>query len=172
MDFENRYVCDRKLYMEFTRNVLFRKLNSYSLFLFIVVVCLISTEALNGDVSQLSIVLALFTLLIPIISVYTGRKSFKNAKKFCNGEIPECIVYFGETIRYTEGKTNSEIDYSKVTHILNLKNIYVVQCAKAASFIVAKGKFSFGKEEDFVGFIRNKCPHAKYLKHRYRKKEL
>ncbi|MBQ9951526.1 MAG: hypothetical protein IJO98_05230 [Clostridia bacterium] len=162
MQFENRYVSNEKIYGEYTRKVLFRGLDRMAMVIFVLAAMLFAFEWMEGEQLEMSAMLMLFSAVIILISGFTGRMAIRNMRKYHGGEIPESRIEFGEKMQLEEGATSTAVEYSKVTHVHNLKHSYVLRCGKAVAVIVAKGKFTVGSEAEFMNFIKEKCPNAKF----------
>ena len=163
MRFENRYVINEKIYGECLKNVLFGQLRRIALISVAVGLILVLIELRMKEFPDLSAILVLSSIIIFLMTELIGRLAYKNICKYHSGNLPETRITFEDDIRTEEGAHTNAIEYAKITHIHNLKSTYVLQCGKALYIIVAKGKFTVGDEAEFCGFLKAKCPEAKFI---------
>lgn len=74
-----------------------------------------------------------------------------------HGELPENIIKFYEdTLETTTSRSNLKIEYSKITKIIETKNLYLLFIEKQG-IIISKAGFIVGENYKFKSFITEKC---------------
>ncbi len=163
-NFEIRYRANRRIMAEFYRK--------YAVGPRPVVVCIVAaiyayfvfTSWWHGILPEMIPTLffmgAVFVALY-FLPNYFAWKGERNVKKQNDGEIPEMVVTFGDTIEVDEGMVHLSIEYRKIVKVVHLKNSYVLMNGKRNGLILDPNGFTKGTFSEFKQFLRTKRPDLK-----------
>lgn len=160
--FENRYYSDKKVLLEYVKDV-HCKYPRIIGFLFMIV-AIFYTYLILFKMRSLRFVMAVLTIFIFIISlrlIFYHLVYLKNMKKSSlnlhNGQTPESILQFTDSnIALKEGKVSMEFEYNQIKKIKEYKLAYVLMIGKKQGLILKKDSFSIGTFEEFKKFITEK----------------
>ena len=115
--------------------------------------------------STVSIVIGVFELLYGIWVYfrpwYLSAKAEKKEMAFSDGQHPASVVTFGEEIVDVSPEQTSRMPYDKVKKLHLSKTMVFIIDVRDVAILVDKDGFRKGNYEDFLQFIREKCPQAK-----------
>lgn len=154
--FENQYLMNEKLFLEYVSKSLYKKIIRLGIILFIAgVVLYYFNYSSDLRYSMLALIfVGLYTaLLVPVLY---AKKLVEYSKKLNNGKIEKTIVKFNEKIELDEGLVHFEFDYSQVHDIMETKNFIVLRLTEYSSILVFKDGFINSNKEDFMKFIKEK----------------
>ncbi len=160
--FENRYYSDKKILLEYVKDVHCKYLRIIGFFFMIVAI--FYTYLILFKMRSLQIVMAVLTIFIFVISlrlIFFHLIYLKNMKKSSlnlhNGQTPESILQFTDNnIALKEGKVSMEFEYNQIKKIKEYKLAYVLMIGKKQGLILKKDSFSIGTFEEFKKFITEK----------------
>lgn len=160
--FENRYYSDKKILLEYVKDVHCKYLRIIG-FLFMIV-AIFYTYLILFKMRSLQIIMAVLTIFIFVISlrlIFFHLIYLKNMKKSSlnlhNGQTPESILQFTDNnIALKEGKVLMEFEYNQIKKIKEYKLAYVLMIGKKQGLILKKDSFSIGTFEEFKKFINEK----------------
>lgn len=160
--FENRYYSDKKVLLEYVKDV-HCKYPRIIGFLFMIV-AILYTYLILFKMRSLRFVMAVLTIFIFIISlrlIFYHLVYLKNMKKSSlnlhNGQTPESILQFTDSnIALKEGKVSMEFEYNQIKKIKEYKLAYVLMIGKKQGLILKKDSFAIGTFEEFKKFITEK----------------
>ncbi|WP_130891536.1 YcxB family protein [Fusobacterium ulcerans] len=160
--FENRYYSDKKVLLEYVKDV-HCKYPRIIGFLFMIV-AILYTYLILFKMRSLRFVMAVLTIFIFIISlrlIFYHLVYLKNMKKSSlnlhNGQSPESVLQFMDnSIALKEGKVSMEFEYNQIKKIKEYKLAYVLMIGKKQGLILKKDSFAIGTFEEFKKFITEK----------------
>lgn len=154
--FENHYLMNEKLYLEYVSKALYKKIIRLGVVLFILGVVLYYFNYSNDlRYSMLALIfVGLYTIVF--VPVLYAKKLVEYSKKLNNGKIETTIVKFNEKIEMDEGLCHLEFDYSQIHDIMETKNFIVLRLTEYSSILVFKDGFINSNKEDFMKFIKEK----------------
>ncbi len=160
--FENRYYSDKKVLLEYVKDV-HCKYPRIIGFLFMIV-AILYTYLILFKMRSLRFVMAVLTIFIFIISlrlIFYHLVYLKNMKKSSlnlhNGQSPESVLQFMDnSIALKEGKVSMEFEYNQIKKIKEYKLAYVLMIGKKQGLILKKDSFAIGTFEEFKKFINEK----------------
>ena len=160
--FENRYYSDKKVLLEYVKDV-HCKYPRIIGFLFMIV-AILYTYLILFKMRSLRFVMAVLTIFIFIISlrlIFYHLVYLKNMKKSSlnlhNGQSPESVLQFMDnSIALKEGKVSMEFEYNQIKKIKEYKLTYILMIGKKQGLILKKDSFSIGTFEEFKKFINEK----------------
>ncbi|MHD0318873.1 YcxB family protein [Fusobacterium sp. THCT1E2] len=160
--FENRYYSDKKVLLEYVKDVHCKYLRIIGFFFMFI--AMLYTYFILFKMRSLHFVIAVLTILIFIVSlrlIFYHLVYLKNMKKSSlnlhNGQTPESILQFIDSnIALKEGKISMEFEYSQIKKIKEYKLAYVLMIGKRQGLILKKDSFSIGTFEEFKKFINEK----------------
>jgi len=120
----------------------------------------------SGTASVRTIVVS-FLLLVGLISIlYLPRSMAKQILRrnlvLYNTQPHIVVDFFGDHLEQQNETSNSlfRFAYEEIVEIKKTKNLYVFCFPKQLVVIVEKQGFVIGRPEDFVLFLKQKCPRA------------
>jgi len=161
--FENRYVGTMPMLMEYIRKIALRKLLHACgigiwLALGMTIYLIVTGDRGNAVVSGAFLVLfALLRSFAPLM--FAAHLARVSREMFEDQEVETCIA-FADKIYMTEGEASVSVEYSQITEVLELNEIYALKTGEKGAVLVARGKFTAGDERDFMSFLRARCTHA------------
>ena len=159
--FENHYLMNNKLYLEYVSRALYKKVIRLGAVLFIVSLVfyyIYSSSNLRYSILALACI-GLYTALI--FPVQYANKLVEYSKKLNNGKVETTIVKFNEKIEMDEGLVHFEFAYSQVHDIVETKNFIVLRITEYSSILVYKDGFVSGNKDEFMTFIKSKIEEKK-----------
>lgn len=164
--FEVSSILEEKHYVEFYRYI-WRK--NYWMVLVVLVLCILSA-CLESDKDPI-----VWVVYIILMSVYVGvyalwmysrprraaRKTMKQNQTFDGSERAPSVTTFGEDIRDESPNATAKIPYDRIKSIHISENVIVLIDIRDVAIIMDKNGFNKGSFQDFLPFIREKCPQLK-----------
>ena len=118
----------------------------------------------NFFVFWTSLVLLAVGVWIYYLPWFHANRMMKQEEKFRDGVAPVFSVTFAEKIQSTTTEGSYAIPYDKVVGIYNIRFGIVLMDARKRMLMLDKDGFTKGNFEEFLPFIREKCPQAKQYK--------
>ena len=110
-------------------------------------------------ISLVWILMALYLFFQPRIA---AKLHMRRANKFHDGIIPQTQVLFGEEELIAQsGDSKLKIPYNKLNKIKVSKNLMILTVKKYSHVTICKDGFTKGTYEEFLAFLRAKCPDLK-----------
>ena len=161
--FENRYVGNQKMLVEFARKhatgprpwtwILFAPLSVF------LILALISE--LDGETKQMVAYFFAVLILLQLLPYYYAWTVIRQDKKKNNGKIGESVIRFGEKITVSESKMELTLDYETIVRVVHLKHSYVLMNSRRTGVMLDVNSFTKGTFEEFKQFLRTKRPDLK-----------
>lgn len=112
--------------------------------------------------TALSVVYVLLFLYLIFQSRITAKIHFRRTMKFYNGTMPEAhYVFTGQEILSHYGDQQIRIPYDKLNRVLISKHLMILFAQKYARVAFPKDSFTKGTYEEFLVFLRTRCPDLK-----------
>lgn len=161
--FENRYVGDRKMLVEFARKhatgprpwtwIIFAP---FSVFLLLALL-----SELDGETKQMVAYFFAVLILVQLLPYYYAWSVIRQDKKKNNGKICESVIRFGEKITVNEPKMELTLDYETIVRVVHLKHSYVLMNSRRTGIMLDINSFTKGSFAGFKQFLREKRPDLK-----------
>jgi hypothetical protein len=101
---------------------------------------------------------------LPVFVGILSKIRYRQQVLFNGGNEMQKRTDFSDQIRVTSSnKAETNFDYAQIKQIGETKHLIVLRTAHAVGIIIGKDSFTVGTLEDFRGFIRGKCPSARYV---------
>ena len=161
--FENRYIGNRKMLVEFARkHATGPRPWTWLLFAPIAVFLLLALlSELDGETKQLVAYFFAVLILIQLLPHYYAWAVIRQDKKKNNGKICESVIRFGEKITVSEPKMELTLDYETIVRVVRLKHSYVLMNSRRTGIMLDTSSFTKGTFEEFKQFLREKRPDLK-----------
>ena len=161
--FENRYVGTMPMLMEYIRKIALRKLLHVSGIGIWVALGMTLYFVFTGDRAHAIVpgaFLLLFVLLRSLAPLLFAANLVRASREMFEDQEAETCVSFSDKIYLSEGEAHACVEYSQITEVLQLSEIYALKTGDSSAVLVARGKFTTGDERDFLSFLRARCVHA------------
>ena len=160
--FENRYYTTHKMLAEFARKysigprvpmmVIF-----WVMYGFVAIPALVASETFS-EISPTLVVMGVVMLTVSFMPQWYTWMTMRGIKKQNDGQQPETVITFGETIELHEGMVHLTIEYRKIVRVLRLKHSYMLMMGKRNGVMLDPNGFTQGTFAEFKQFLRTKCP--------------
>ena len=176
MEFENRYYETKKTLAHFYGKCVYKYYRWLGILLMAMGGVQVITVAadimgafaqpLSGKVRlfffDLGIILVVLGGMIVCQHILTAGGAYRQTKKMGGGVILETVYAFGDDIRLSMGTSQSVYEYSRIYKIIETKEEYALMMSRHVAVRARKGCFTQGEEGEFPGFLRERCPSAKW----------
>ena len=102
--------------------------------------------------------LAAWYLTMPYRS---AKKAYKNMLKYYDGNIPETVVRFGDTITFTQGNGVNPVPYNKLKQVSILKDCLLLYNEIGGAYMLANDGFTKGSMQEMFVLLKKQCPEIK-----------
>ena len=160
--FENTYICDKKMMLEFYRKYSVGPTPIISIvtavLMLIELPALVVGIMLRRDVWMLAVMYLVFIVIQFFPRLFTWA-NLRNAKKQNDGVMPETrVVFTDENIQMFEGMVHLTVEYRKITKAIRLKHSYALMTGKRTAVLIKPECFTQGSLEELRRFLGEKCP--------------
>ena len=160
--FENRYYTTHNMLAEFARKYSVGPrwpvvVASFLVYAFVAIPAIVAPDTFAEILPALTAMGVAMVIVIPLPHLYTWA-TLRGTKKQNDGQQPEVVITFGETIELHEGMVHITLEYRKLVRVLRLKHSYMLMIGKRRGLMLDPNAFTKGTFEEFKQFLREKRP--------------
>lgn len=161
--YECRYHVTDQMVSEYVRRVLCRKiflLGSLVAAVALAALCFAWREGDRVFATVFGTCLLIVLLTMALSPPLMLRQIQENDRSIHNGQKYETVVQFGDRILIREGSFSLACTYDQINKVYRLKHSCVLMFGPRSAVMVSPEHFTIGTFDDFLSFIKNRCPKA------------
>ena len=160
--FENRYYTTHNMMAEFARKYSIGPrwpvaAVTFLVYAFVAIPAFAAPDTFSEIMPALTVMGVAMVVVLPLPHWYTWA-TLRGIKKQNDGQQPEAVITFGETIELREGMVHITLEYRKLVRVVRLKYSYMLMIGKRRGLMLDPNGFTKGTFEEFKQFLREKRP--------------